>query len=66
MVFSANQTVLIKNEVSSDQKTFKIGIHSFSARRSVLKRIRVKIGRQVRLLCPLGKAFNGLPLSLSG
>jgi len=36
----------------SHQTTLKVGIHSFPARRSALKRDSVEIGQQVRLLCP--------------
>jgi len=43
----------------ADQKTLKVGIHSFPAWRSALERDSMKIGRQVRLLCvSLGKALN--------
>jgi len=44
----------------SDQKTLKVGIHSFSAWRLAFKRVSVKISRQVRLLCPWVKALNGI------
>jgi len=50
----------------SDQKTLKLGIHSFPAWRSALKRVSVKIGRQVHLLCPWIRHLTGLPLPLSG
>jgi len=36
----------------SDQKTLKVGMHSFPALRSAFKRVSVKVGPQVRLLCP--------------
>jgi len=39
----------------SKQNTLKVGIHSFHAWRSAIKRVSVEIGRQVRLaylLCP--------------
>jgi len=43
----------------SDQKTLKVGIHSFSAWRLAIKTNNVKLGRQVRLIVEsLGKAFN--------
>jgi len=35
-----------------DQKILKVGIHSFPAWRSALKRISTERGRQVRLWCP--------------
>jgi len=44
----------------------KVGIHSFSAWRSAFKRDSVKIGRQVRLLCPWARHLTELPLPLSG
>jgi len=50
----------------SDQKTLKVGIHSFPARRSAYKRISVEIGWQVRLLCPWARQLKGLSLPLNG
>jgi len=50
----------------SDQKTLKVGIHSFPARRSAFKREGVEIGPQARLLCPWGRHLTKLPLPLSG
>jgi len=50
----------------SDQKTLKLGIHSFPAGRSALKRVSVEIGQQVRLLCPWARHLTELPLPLSG
>jgi len=49
-----------------DQKILKDGIYSFPAGRSALKRNSVKIGRQVRLLCPWARQLTGLPLPLRG
>jgi len=42
----------------SDQNTLKVGIHSFPAWRSALKRVSVEIGQQVRLLCPWARQLN--------
>jgi len=50
----------------SNQKSLKVGIHSFPAWRSALKRASVKIGRQVRLFCPWARYLTGLPLRFSG
>jgi len=50
----------------SDQKTLKVGTHSFPAWRSAVKRDSMKIGRQVRLLWYRARHFTGLPLPLNG
>jgi len=52
--------------IESDQKTLKVGIHSFPALRLAIKRANMKIGRQVRLLCSSARHLTGLPLSPSG
>jgi len=48
-----------------DQKTLKVGIHSFPAWSSAFKRVSVKIGWQV-CLCPWARHLMELSLPLSG
>jgi len=47
-----------------DQKTLKVGIHSFPAWHSAFKMVSVEIDWQVHLLCPWASHLMELPLLL--